>query len=78
MTLVVRDAAGAPVRVKAPSPQEEPPLGVTTASVPVEELPAYEEPLFEEDDGLIFPMEIWRSLEGAQGCMQCSSCHGCR
>ena len=41
-------------------------------------LPKYEEPLFEKDDGLIFTDELWRSLQGAQGCMQCSSCHGCR
>ena len=38
----------------------------------------YEKPLFEEQDGMIFPTEIWATFNNGRFCMQCSGCHGCR
>ena len=39
---------------------------------------AYAKPLFEKQEGLIFPMEIIEQFNGARFGVQCSSCHGCR
>lgn len=40
--------------------------------------PAYEKPLFEKQEGLIFPMEVIEQFNGGRFCVQCSSCHGCQ
>jgi len=40
----------------------------------------YEKPLFEKQEGLIFPKEIIENFAGEEYkpfCLQCSSCHGC-
>ena len=38
----------------------------------------YEKPLFEEQESLVFPDEIWDEFNKGRFCMSCSSCHGCR
>ena len=38
----------------------------------------YKKPVFEKEDGLIFPREIIEKFNGGRFCVQCSSCHGCR
>ena len=39
---------------------------------------AYEKPLFEEQSGMVFPLQIIEKFNGGRFCVQCSSCHGCR
>lgn len=39
---------------------------------------AYEKPLFEEQSGMEFPMQILEKLNDGRFCLQCSGCHGCR
>ena len=38
----------------------------------------YQKPLFEKSEGMTFTTEIHEKLAGGRGCLQCSSCHGCR
>jgi len=40
--------------------------------------PIYEKPLFEEEKGLVFPLEVIEKFNGGRFCVQCSSCHGCQ
>lgn len=50
-------------------------------SVKVEEMKrsrVYEKPVFEKQEGLVFPREIIEQFNEGRFCVQCSSCHGCR
>ena len=38
----------------------------------------YQKPLFEKQDGMVFPIEIMEKINGGRFCLQCSSCHGCK
>jgi len=38
----------------------------------------YEKPVFEKQEGLVFPREVIEQFNGGRFCVQCSSCHGCR
>lgn len=38
----------------------------------------YKKPLFEKQEGLVFPREVIEQFNGGQFCVQCSGCHGCR
>ena len=39
----------------------------------------YEKPLFEEQDGLVFPRQVLEVFNGNNRfCVQCSGCDGCR
>lgn len=41
--------------------------------------PAYEKPIFEPQEKMIFPYEIIQQFnEMGRFCMQCTGCHGCR
>lgn len=50
-------------------------------SVKVEEMKGsrvYEKPVFEKQEGLVFPSEVIEQFNGGRFCVQCSSCHGCQ
>jgi len=34
----------------------------------------YEKPVFEEDDGMIFPQEIWEQFNEGKWCFGCTNC----
>jgi len=38
----------------------------------------YKKPVFEKQEGLVFPKEVIEQFNGGRFCVQCSSCHGCR
>lgn len=42
---------------------------------PEPELPAYEPPLLEEQDGMIFPEEIWQEFSDKHWCFGCTNCN---
>ena len=43
-----------------------------------EKMIKYEKPLFEDQSGMDFPMQIVEKFNGGRFCLQCSGCHGCR
>lgn len=44
----------------------------------VRESRVYEKPVFEKQEGLIFPREVIERFNGGRFCVQGSGCHGCR
>jgi len=44
----------------------------------VEAKKVYEKPVFEKQEGLVFPREVIEQFNGGRFCVQCSSCHGCQ
>ena len=50
-------------------------------SVSIEKVKAkkvYKKPVFEKQEGLVFPREVIEQFNGGRFCVQCSSCHGCQ
>jgi len=48
------------------------------SSIKEKEKAKYEKPLFELQDEMTFPKDIWEKFNGGRFCIQCSGCHGCR
>ena len=44
----------------------------------VRESGVYKKPVFEKQEGLVFPREIIEQFNEGRFCVQCSGCHGCR
>lgn len=40
-----------------------------------EKLQAYEKPIFEEEDGMTFPEELWAEFNQGKWCFGCTNCN---